>query len=661
MRDSLHFHTYTDAMDRTPASTSPSKSPPRGAGARLVAAWPWLLASVLIVLLAVLGTLQYRWLGRATEADRQRTAHSLSSAAERFAADFDHEMAYALVMLFRPTGGGATPPRPLVGEAAEDAAEDARADAEDLARRLAAWRERASWPGMVEAVWRVEAGEAGATARRLDEAAGRFEEVALPGDVRALVENASDLPSLPFLSVDPPALVTPRGGPRRHRGRMRHGAGPPLHRLRPEGFLVLLLDREVLEREVFPGLAARHFSVDEEGLVLRVVVEGAELGEGTGGSHPARAIWRRGELEDAAPVDPVAAEDLFSPLRLLRSRGPDADHRRHAAPWHHVLGGGMRHALAAEVMRERPRWRLEVIHPAGSLDAAVAAARRGGLALSLGILLVLAVTVLLMAQALRRSQALARRQMDFVAGITHELRTPLAALRSAGQNLSDGLVDGERVRRYGRLVEREGRRLEETVDQVLAYAGLRSGAPAAPADRTWLDPKEEAERAVADLAPLLEDEDVKVELRAAGELPAIHADRAALGRALRNLLVNAVRHGQPEADDGPGWVGLEVTAPGDEADEGSGGHRVAFRVRDRGPGVDPADRRRIFEPFVRGAGLAASNVPGNGLGLALVRRVAESHGGSVRLESGPEAESSVGRGATFVLELPVGTGTEDGA
>ena len=75
----------------------------------------------------------------------------------------------------------------------------------------------------------------------------------------------------------------------------------------------------------------------------------------------------------------------------------------------------------------------------------------------------------------QRAQRLAKQQVEFVAGVTHELQTPLAVIRSAGQNLADGVVDGpEQIKEYGSLVENEGRRLSGMVDQVLEFAGLQS-------------------------------------------------------------------------------------------------------------------------------------------------------------------------------------------
>ena len=121
-----------------------------------------------------------------------------------------------------------------------------------------------------------------------------------------------------------------------------------------------------------------------------------------------------------------------------------------------------------EHRREGGAWRLVIKHRHGSLEDAVTHIRRHNLAISLGILALLAMTMGLMMVATQRAQRLARQQIEFVAGVTHELNTPLTAIRSAGQNLAAGVVaEPGQVKRYGDLIESEGRRLSDMVGQAL--------------------------------------------------------------------------------------------------------------------------------------------------------------------------------------------------
>ena len=109
----------------------------------------------------------------------------------------------------------------------------------------------------------------------------------------------------------------------------------------------------------------------------------------------------------------------------------------------------------------------------------MARVRTRNLAVGFGVLALLGATAVLLATGAQRARRLARQQMEFVAGVTHELNTPLAAIRSAGQNLADGIVtDPAQVRRYGGLIEKEGGRLTALVAQVLDFAGIESGSRA---------------------------------------------------------------------------------------------------------------------------------------------------------------------------------------
>lgn len=589
------------------------------------------LAGLLLVLLAVLAAMQHHWLGRASQADLQRTSASLQAAASRFAADFNREVGDLLRELV-----------PVLFRGPE---------ADEIVASVDRWRERATWPELVRGVWEVsvsadgskqeflspmgDAAAAGAAVPKEIERLGELLAERLARDLDSNLDSQSQNPFLEHprvLMAEVPAIVIPRPGAFRN-GRRRGGMdgrepGPDdrEHRRRhirqwlggpgdEPTVWVIHLDAEVLRQQILPELAERHFS-SESVLGLRVSDLEGDL------------VWNllgQGKAGSDAGGRPVARAELFGPFRS----GPEPGGRR---PPRRSLYAPMHDVLAAAAGVDRGQWILEVFHPAGSLDAAVESARHRSLMLSFAILLVLAGSILLLAQGARRAQALARRQMEFVAGVTHELRTPVAALRSAGQNLAHGVVKPDRVKTYGELVDREGRRLENAVDQILAFAGLSGGREL----RTEaLDPLDAVQRAVDELAPLLEDRNVTVDVNGQNQLPRVQADAESLRRALRNLIQNAALHGRAD-EASEGWVGVEV-----ESRDG----QILFRVRDRGPGVDPADRKRIFESFVRGSGLAASNVPGSGLGLALVRQVADAHGGSVSLSQHDEV-------TTFTLALP---------
>ena len=222
----------------------------------------------------------------------------------------------------------------------------------------------------------------------------------------------------------------------------------------------------------------------------------------------------------------------------------------------------------------------------------------------------------------RRSERLAAQQMDFVATVSHELRTPLAVIRSAAQNLSAGVVlDAKQAQRYGDLIEDEGKRLTDMVEQVLEYAGLsgnRRPVTARPVDLAAL-----VGDVVSSSSPLLDAEGFQIEVDVPGNLPPVVADEAAIRRALQNLINNALKY----AADGR-WLGIIARTVTTRT-----GSEVQIAVSDRGRGIAAEDLAHIFEPFYRGRYALERQIHGNGLGLSLVRRIAEAHGGRITVTS----------------------------
>jgi signal transduction histidine kinase len=286
-------------------------------------------------------------------------------------------------------------------------------------------------------------------------------------------------------------------------------------------------------------------------------------------------------------------------------------------------------------------WQVRLQHADGSLEAAVANARARNLWLSFGMLALLVASAGLVVVNAQRSERLAARQMDFVATVSHELRTPLAVIRSAAQNLQAGVVLGhEQARRYGDLIEDEGRRLTDMVEQVLEYAGLSGNRQALRAQA--VDVRSLVDEALESCRARLEDGRFEVSVAVPADLPPVMGDADALRRALQNLIANAVKY----AADGR-WLGVraELTP--------RGAREVRLSVSDHGRGIEADDLPHIFEPFYRGRYAQERQIHGNGLGLSLVKRIADVHSGRLTASSTP------GEGATFTLHLPVATGTPE--
>ncbi|HXG64870.1 MAG TPA: HAMP domain-containing sensor histidine kinase, partial [Blastocatellia bacterium] len=308
-------------------------------------------------------------------------------------------------------------------------------------------------------------------------------------------------------------------------------------------------------------------------------------------------------------------------VTVLRSSGPPPDVRLPAP----ML-----------MLKADSKWVLALKHRAGSLDAAVAVGRRRNLAISFGILLLLAASMAFIVASTRRAERLARQQMEFVAGVSHELRTPLAVICSAGENLADGLIsEREQVKQYGALIQGEGRRLSEMVEQVLEFAGIQSGRRVYKMQSVAAG--DLIEGALADARLLIHESGFTVEKEIQSNLPQVMADAPALRRALVNLINNAVKYGGESR-----WLKIQAqTATGERGPE------AQITVEDRGVGIEAGDLPHIFEPFYRGREAVASQIHGSGLGLSLVKHIVESHGGRVMAKSEP------GKGSSFTISLPV--------
>ena len=242
----------------------------------------------------------------------------------------------------------------------------------------------------------------------------------------------------------------------------------------------------------------------------------------------------------------------------------------------------------------------------------------------------LAVTLNEMMARIRESVARVRR---FSGDAAHELRTPLAAIRSQIEVTLEKTRSPEEYDRVLLQVLDEVDRLARGADAMLRLA--RSEAGLDPAGRQPVDLRPLLVEVVDFFSPLAADGDVKLELRAAGGVPAVVGDGEWLRQLFANLVDNALKF-----TPAGGSVSVELAAdPAQRA--------ALVSVRDTGSGIDPDQRERIFERFHKVD--TSRSEAGFGLGLALAREIAKAHGGAIRVESEP------GRGSTFQVVLPFGS------
>jgi signal transduction histidine kinase len=219
-----------------------------------------------------------------------------------------------------------------------------------------------------------------------------------------------------------------------------------------------------------------------------------------------------------------------------------------------------------------------------------------------------------------------RLRAALVANVTHDLRTPLTAIKGAADNLLDHIAGtlAERQREYVEIVRDHATRLAATVNELLSSARLQAGKVEMASGP--LDVQAIVQEAAAGLQPLARERRIHLEVR--GAEARIVADHEKLRRAFENLVSNAIKF----SDDG-GRVIVEVTV---------GGAAVEVAVRDTGHGIPAEELPRLFERFYRGS----TRQPGTGLGLSIARNLVRLHGGDISVVS------EVGRGSEFRVRLP---------
>jgi signal transduction histidine kinase len=575
---------------------------------------PTLVTCALLVLLPALAVLQYRWVGQVSIAERERMQRNLRIAAFQFREAFDGEIVRAFLNL--QVGPGT----------AREGGSDRYSD------RYDAWLDTAAHPKIVDAVLLVDAADGRLRLRRWNASAHTFDTAEWPATLEkwrpqfeADLESFSRGQFTPRRSTfgdERSLIVAPIRNPFVGDSRLGTQSVTPVF-----GYTVLQLDMAYVREQMLPALAQRHF-MHTEGGDFRVAVISEDAAQ--------TVLY---QSDPGASID-IERADTSTPLLDLPDRffartpptpGPPGRDARDGFESGRVdAGQGARRGRD-----DNGRWRLVVQHQSGSLEAAVGAARQRNLAISFSVLLMLTVSVGLLLANARRSHRLAHQQMEFVAGVSHELRTPVAVIRSAAENLSQGVIgSGERVKRYGQVIEGEARRLGEMVERVLQYAGIESSLRFGA--RVQVSPAELIEAAIDGALSAADTAGVTVHRDLAGDLPSIAGDGPALRSAIENLVANAIKYGGRDR-----WVGVQAR-PARERRRSA----VRITVSDHGDGIPASELPHIFEPFYRGADALARQVHGNGLGLSLVKRIVTAHGGRVTVTS------KAGSGTAFSVVLP---------
>jgi signal transduction histidine kinase len=279
-----------------------------------------------------------------------------------------------------------------------------------------------------------------------------------------------------------------------------------------------------------------------------------------------------------------------------------------------------------------PTWRVALYRPEGA-SPRDAMARQAMLFTGAFACLLVVIGLGLAAtyRLVRRESEMARLKADFVANVSHDLKTPLSLIRMFAETLEmDRVRDDATRRQYYGVITRESERLTRLIDNVLDFSRIEGGRRRYDLRPGRVEP---VIHEVLDSFryPLLQG-GFKLEVDVPPGLPAIRMDAAALGQALANLVDNAVKYSAERR-------AIRVAAR-------AGSNEVVIEVADEGIGISPADLGRVFDKFFRVGHSETQGRRGSGLGLSLVKHIAEAHGGRITVESRP------GQGSRFAVHLP---------
>jgi two-component system phosphate regulon sensor histidine kinase PhoR len=235
-------------------------------------------------------------------------------------------------------------------------------------------------------------------------------------------------------------------------------------------------------------------------------------------------------------------------------------------------------------------------------------------------------------RAVRREQRANELKSEFISNVSHELKTPLSIISMFGELLSMGRTKSPaQATEYAEIIRRESVRLSSLIDNVLDFARLERGV--GDVELAEADLGEVVERAAELCGHRADRVELDLEVDIEPDLPKVRIDANAITLATLNLLDNAIKY----AADGKR---LQVAVRRE-------GERMVLEVRDFGPGIAADEQEAIFERFYRAKAVRLKPVRGSGIGLALVKHIAEAHGGNL------EVESTEGEGSTFRLWIPM--------
>ena len=603
---------------------------------------PWFtigIVAAIVGLLTVFMALLYNWQLAASVAEREQMQRRAEADTRAFADEFNREIQSV-----------------YFNNSQVDPVNIANGYGTEILTRYEYWKANTAYPELIDSIYVLPSG---ASLQKIDPASKALVAASPDQKLAAITQKIADAGrSAPILNngyvlavpLMPRVEAFDRIMVRRSPDKAAITPDAPVEPPKPLGHIIVVLNASVIKDKMLHELAAKHFpngdfKVGVTDRAGQTVFSTAPIGETIDAKAslfdltPDHLIWvaNREMMPKRTPDDmgEVVLNQRIETRTVTPSDGPaKAQGGETFTIQMKEAGANRRTTVVTGSPLSDSEWQLAVEHSAGSIDAFIRGERNRNLAIGFGIYLLLLGSIIAIVYSSLRAKAFAQRQIDFVSSVSHEFRTPLAVIYSAGENLADGVArDETQVERYGNLIKGEGKKLSAMVEQILEFAGARAGKK--QYNLAAGDVSVAVAKALADSEPLLTEGGFDVESNLSDNLPNARIDREAIETAVRNLIQNAVKY-----SNGTRWLKVSTE---------NGGGAIKITVEDGGIGISTEDRKKIFEPFYRAKDVIDAQIHGNGLGLSLVKEIAEAHGGKVSVES------EGGKGSRFVINLPIGS------
>lgn len=610
--------------------------------------FPYLIVFTLLGLLIVLATLQYKWLGQISSAERVRLESRLKDDTKRFTEDFNREI-QKIYYTFQ-----------IDAETFDSNNQNA------FIKSFAYWKTQTENPELIKDIYFYNS-QNDSEIQRFDKSKNRFETTEWTKEIKEITSKLNSGKQFIPILEDQTALAIPVYKKGDHVEEMIIQARDiQTQKIKTKselkipdkyGVLIVFLDKQTIENKIIPALVAKYFS-GNDGVNYKISITDSNEGQ-IYQNHQTKIT----SVDSTAKLFNLTPNDVFFFSRDMNEKIADAKMKTQA----NVIFN-QRNTISTENISEnvdtvdkkdevvsinlqrvdggKPRiavfesrgkigegiWTLNIQHIAGSLDQFIINTRNKNLAISFGILTLLAISMILILISSQRMKNLAQKQLDFVSSVSHEFRTPLAVIYSAGENLSDGVIgEREKVSSYGTLIKREGKKLSGMVEQILDFAGANSGKR--KYDFREADIHSILTKAIEECSSIIEEKNFILEKNFTEDLPKISADANAITQAVQNLINNSLKY-----SNGNKWIKVSAAQVNG---------KIEIAVQDKGIGIKDNDLKQVFEPFYRSKSVVDEQISGNGLGLSLVKKILDDHGGNISVQS------ELGKGSTFVIHLPL--------